>query len=123
MIKMNTLLTALTVAGAVAAAPARSSAQWTPTARREIDTTFYFSKIGTVLVGNGAETVWVTGWAQPPIRIKAHAEEGLKFEAASGRVVVETTTPRGEALIQVTVPRGVRVVARTNSGAITVKET
>jgi DUF4097 and DUF4098 domain-containing protein YvlB len=55
--------------------------------------------------------------------VKAHGAGYLRFEAASSRVVVEKTQLRVTAMIQVTVPRGVRVVARTNSGSITVKET
>jgi DUF4097 and DUF4098 domain-containing protein YvlB len=121
---MQSLWAALAIAGAVAAAPGESAAQWTPGARRDIDTTFFFSKIGTLVVGNGAATVVVTGWDQTSIRVKAHSNEAsLKFEAASSRVVVETTKARDSAYIQVTVPRGVRVVARSNSGDITVKDT
>lgn len=121
---MQTLMAALAVAGAVAATPAAARSQWSPSSRRDIDTSFFFSKIGTVVVGNGAATVVVTGWDQPSIRVKAHTEAGgLKFEAASARVVVESTTPRDSAVIYVSVPRGVRVVARTNSGPITVKDT
>jgi DUF4097 and DUF4098 domain-containing protein YvlB len=98
-------------------------AQWTPDARREIDTTFFFSKIGTVVVGNGAATVIVTGWDQTSVRVKAQGAGYLRFEAAASRVVVETTQLRDTATIYVTVPRGVRVVARTNTGSITIKET
>jgi DUF4097 and DUF4098 domain-containing protein YvlB len=131
MSKIHSLLAALALVSAAAAAPvdlrgqssAAQSAQ-TRNARREIDTTFWFSKIGTIVVGNGSATVIVTGWDQTSIRIKAKTEEGgLRFEAATSRVLVETVGPRDEAIIQVTVPRGVRVVARTNNGNITVKDT
>jgi DUF4097 and DUF4098 domain-containing protein YvlB len=131
MSKRHSLLAALALAGAAAAAPVEAHGQASPppsgqarSARREIDTTFWFSKIGTIVVGNGSATVIVTGWDQTSIRIKAKTEEGsLRFEAASSRVLVETGGPRDEAIIQVTVPRGVRVVARTNTGNITVKDT
>jgi DUF4097 and DUF4098 domain-containing protein YvlB len=126
MSTMRTLLAALAVAGAVTAAPV--AAQTTATnprpARREIDTTFFFSKIGTVLLGNGSATIIVSGWDQTSIRVKARNDDGtLRFEATSSRVVVETSRSHDDAVIQVMVPRGVRVVARTNSGDITIKDT
>src|SRR4051812_6433016 len=100
MRKLRTLLTALAVAGAVTATPAQSSGQWSPNTRRDIDTTFFFSKIGTLVVGNGAANVVVTGWDQTSIRIKAHTDEGsLKFEAASSRAVVETSRGRDSGYI------------------------
>ena len=123
---LKTLLTALAVSGAVAAIPPVASAQTGSTrpTRRDVDTTFFFSKIGTVLVGNGAATVVVVGWDQPSIRVKAKSDMGwLYFEATSSRVVVETVKPQEDAIIEVMVPKGVRVVARTNSGDITVKGT
>jgi DUF4097 and DUF4098 domain-containing protein YvlB len=126
MRKMRTLLAALAVSSAVAAAPAESRGQVTETrkARRDIDTTFFFSKIGTVVIGGGSASVIVTGWDQTSIRVKARAEYGgVRFEATSSRALVETTRPDEGAVIQVTVPRGVRVVARTNNGDITVKDT
>jgi DUF4097 and DUF4098 domain-containing protein YvlB len=124
MRKIQTLLAALAVAGAVAVTPGNAAGQWSPNGRREIDTTFFFSKIGTVVVGNGAATVIVTGWDQASIRVKAHTDAGgFKFEAASARVLVESTTQRDSAVIYITVPRGVRVVSRTNTGSITVKDT
>jgi DUF4097 and DUF4098 domain-containing protein YvlB len=124
MRKLQTLLAALAVSGAVAAAPASAGGQSSRTLRREIDTTFFFSKIGTVVVGNGAAVVVVNGWDQTSIRVKARSQDGtLRFEAASSRVVLQTERPRDEAIIQISVPRGVRVVARTNTGNITIKDT
>lgn len=124
MSTLKTLLTALAVSGAVAAVPAdaRGQSDSTRPTRRDVDTTFFFSKIGTVLVGNGAATVIVLGWDQPSIRVKARADGGLlHFEATTSRVVVETAWPKDAAIIEVMVPKGVRVVARTNTGDITVK--
>lgn len=123
MRKMHSLLAALAVLGAVAAAPATSRGQGREL-RRDIDTTFFFSKIGTVVVGNGAANVVVTGWDQTSIRVKARSDEGgLRFDAAPSRVVLQTDRPRDAATIQITVPRGVRVVVRTNTGNITIKDT
>lgn len=126
MSRVRTLLTALTVAGAVAAVSAEATAQPTGgrVTRREIDTTFFFSKIGTLLLGNGSATIIVTGWDQTSMRVKARNDDGaLLFEATSSRVVIEPARQHDDAVIQVMVPRGVRVVARTNSGDITVKDT
>lgn len=118
------LLAALAVAGAVAATPAGAAAQTGRATRSDVDTTFFFSKIGTVLVGNGAATIIVTGWDQNTIRVKARNDDGvLRFEATSSRVVIETTRQHDDAIIQLTVPRGVRVVARSNTGDVTVKDT
>jgi DUF4097 and DUF4098 domain-containing protein YvlB len=126
MNEMRTLLAALAVSGAVAAAPAESRGQVTTsrTERRDIDTTFFFSKIGTVVIGNGRASIVVTGWDQTSIRVKARNDYGtLRFDATSSRVHVEPTRPTDDAIIHITVPRGVRVVARTSSGDITVKDT
>lgn len=120
------LLAALAVAGAGAAMPGRVLAQEGTgrATRSEVDTTFFFSRIGTVLLGNGAATIIVTGWDQTSVRVKARNDDGvLRFEATTSRLVVESTRPHDDAIIQVMVPRGVRVVARTSSGDITVKDT
>src|SRR3954470_21264235 len=107
----RTLLAALAVLGAVAAQPGGAGGQSSRTTRREIDTTFFFSKLGTVVLGNGAATVIVSGWDQTSIRVKARNDDGtMRFEATSTRVVLETTRLSDDAIIQVTVPRGVRVV-------------
>jgi DUF4097 and DUF4098 domain-containing protein YvlB len=121
---IRTLSAAVAVAAAIAALPADARAQTGRSTRRDIDTTFFFSKIGTVLLGNGAATIVVTGWDQTSIRVKARTDDGLlRFEATSSRLVVETSRQHDDAVIQVMVPRGVRVVARTNSGDITIKDT
>ena len=120
----KTLWAALAVAIAVFALPAEGIAQPAKAPRREIDTTFFFSKLGTVVVGNGAATVIVGSWDQTSIRVKAKSDDGsLRFEATASRVLVETGEQKDMAVIQVTVPRGVRVVSRTNTGDITVKDT
>jgi DUF4097 and DUF4098 domain-containing protein YvlB len=122
--RITRTLTALAVAGALAALSVGAEAQASRNTRRDVDTTFFFSKLGTVVVGNGAATVIVTGWDQTSIRVKARSDEGsLRFEATSTRVVLETLRLNDDAIIQVSVPRGVRVVTRTNTGTITVKDT
>lgn len=127
MRKLKTLfVAALAVSCAVTTAEAQTPPQGAgaKSTRRDIDTTFFFSKIGTVLLGNGAATIIVTGWDQTSIRVKARNDDGtLRFEATSSRVIVETSRSQDDAVIHVMVPRGVRVVARSNSGDITVKDT
>ena len=112
-------LTALAVVGALAAS-AEAGAQGSAASRntrREVDTTFFFSKLGTVVLGNGAATVIVTGWDQTSIHVKARSDDGtLRFEGNPTHVVLETMRLTDNAIIQVTVPRGVRVVTRTNTG-------
>jgi hypothetical protein len=92
--------------------------------RRDIDTAFAFSKTGTVLLGNGAATVVVSGWGNETIRIRARGEDGgFRLETSSSRVQIEPTRYEDDVVIEVMVPRGVRVVAHTNTGDITIKET
>ena len=126
MSTIRTLWAALAVVGAVASSPADARGQ-VPSARAmrsDLDTTFFFSKIGTVVVGSGAATVIVGGWDQTSIKIKARNDDGgFRFEATSSRVLIEPSKGYDGAVIQVMVPRGVRVVARTNTGSITVKDT
>lgn len=119
------LLTVLAAGAVAATTPGSVAAQDVGRASRsEVDTTFFFSRIGTVLLGNGAATIIVTGWDQASVRVKARNDDGvLRFEATTSRLVVESTRQHDDAIIEVTVPRGVRVVARSSSGDITVRDT
>jgi hypothetical protein len=101
MRRPETFWTALAVAIAIVLLPAEGAAQSGRGGRREIDTTFFFRKLGTVVVGNGAATVIVGSWDQTSIRVKAKDDDGaLRFEATATRVVVETTQLQDNAVIQ-----------------------
>jgi DUF4097 and DUF4098 domain-containing protein YvlB len=114
----------ITAALAMVVSARQSVAQSKADFRRQIDTTFAFNRTGTVLLGNGAATIIVTGWGNETIRVKAHGDDGgIRFEASSSRVLVEPMRSQDDVIIQVMVPRGVHVVAHTNSGDITIKET
>lgn len=111
------------VATALAIAPVAADAQGR-NSRSRIDTSFQFDPTGTVVLGNGSATIFVTGWDQRTIRIRAHGDEGtLRFEASSRRVTIDPSRSSDDVMIQIDVPRGVRVEARTNSGDIAIRGT
>lgn len=112
-----------TLAVGMCVAPAGALAQ-SRNYRDKIDTTFQFDRTGTVVLGNGAATIVVTGWDQPTIRVRARGDQGmLGFSASARRVTIDPSRSSDDVEIEVWVPRGVRIEARTNSGDITIHGT
>jgi len=92
--------------------------------RNQLDTTFLFDKTGTVTLGRGSATLVVTGWDRGSVRITARGDGGsIRFEASARQVTIDPNRSDDDVTIEVQVPRGVRIVARTNSGDITVRGT
>jgi len=94
--------------------------------RSNVDTSFSFDRRGLLSVTIGGGDIVVTAWDRDQIRIHATTESGgVRLDASSSRVVVE---PRGgygggESRYEITVPIGTRVLARAQSGDISVAGT
>jgi DUF4097 and DUF4098 domain-containing protein YvlB len=109
------------------AAAQRGRAQVTGDSRMltRLDTTFAFDSRGSLSLVGASARILVTTWDQDRVRVHATAEDGMRFDATSSRVSLETSSTRrgADAAFEVTVPRGVRVVVRTLNGDITIRGT
>lgn len=91
-----------------------------------IDTTIAFSANGIVDLTSMRGDIIVTGWDRREARIQASVERGIMdFELSSSRVTIEerrgqNRSRSSDTRYEVSVPRGVRVIARTNSGDISI---
>ena len=111
----------------------RRSDRWDDRQRRDlqnqgtrIDTTIAFSTNGIVDLTSMRGDIIVTGWDRREARIQARVERGIMdFELSSSRVTIEerggqNRSRNTDTQYELTVPRGVRVIARTNSGDISI---
>jgi len=95
--------------------------------RSSVDTTFSFDRRGLVSLTLGSGDIVVTGWSRDQIRIHATSENGgVRVDASSSRVVLEPSGGygrSGDSRFEVSVPTGVRIVARAQSGDISISGT
>ena len=94
--------------------------------RSNVDTTFAFDSRGTVSLTLGSGDIIVTGWSRDQIRVHATSENGgIRLDASGSRLTLELSNAyRGdESRFEVTVPTGVRVIARAQSGDISISGT
>ena len=89
-----------------------------------LDTTFAFSKDGSVSVSIPEGEIIIRGWADARVQIKATSErDNIRLDATSSHLTLETTGGGGDTRFEVTVPFGVRVQARAQSGDVSVRGT
>jgi DUF4097 and DUF4098 domain-containing protein YvlB len=93
--------------------------------RSNVDTTFGFDRRGLATVTIGSGDIVVTAWDRDEIRVHATSEDGgVRLDANGSRVTVEPANGGGsESRFEVTVPVGVRIVARAQSGDISISGT
>ena len=92
--------------------------------RSRIDTTIAFDKSGIVNVNAGSGEVVITGSNVNTLHVRAVSDDDdIRFEL--GRNSVELTTARrgSDTRFEVTVPLGVHVIAKSQSGDISVRGT
>lgn len=88
-----------------------------------VDTTFAFSKDGSVSVSIPEGEIIVRGWSDARVQIKATSErDNIRLDATGSHLTLETSGG-GDARFEVTVPYGVRVQARAQSGDVSVRGT
>jgi len=104
----------------------RGNRHWSADEMR-IDTTFTFSKDGTVDLSSVSGDIVVTGWTRGEARVRAYTERGqLKSNFTSSRLTIEAEAVRGrmgETRYEVSVPQGARIVLRSRSGDLTAQNT
>lgn len=94
--------------------------------RSRLDTTFAFDKSGTVSVTNRSGAIIVTGWARNEVRVHATSEsDNIRFDVTRSRVSLEVGGfgGRGDTHFEVSVPYGARVLARAQSGDVSIRGT
>jgi DUF4097 and DUF4098 domain-containing protein YvlB len=95
--------------------------------RSNIDTTFAFDPRGTAALTIGGGDIVVTAWTRNEIRVHASSESrNIRFDATGSRVTLELSNSYrsgNDTRFDVTVPAGVRIIARTQSGDISVRGT
>src|SRR5947208_135987 len=117
----SALLLLLLTAGAAGAQRARRDSD--RDYRTSVDTSFDFDRRGLVSLTLGSGDIVVTAWSRDQIRIHATSENGgLRLDASGSRVSLQVSSG-GDSRYEVTVPVGVRVVARAQSGDVTITGT
>jgi len=95
--------------------------------RSSVDTTFAFDKRGTVALTIGSGDIIVTGWTRDQVRIHAVSEnDNIRLDASPSRVTLELGSSyrsRGETRFEISVPVGTRVIARAQSGDVSIRGT
>jgi len=93
--------------------------------RQKIDTTFAFSKGGSVDLGLVSGEITVTGWTKPEVKLYASIETGyLDATMSASRVSITARSRRnrmGTTRYEVSVPIGTHVRASSVSGNIAVR--
>jgi DUF4097 and DUF4098 domain-containing protein YvlB len=88
--------------------------------RSRIDTSFAFSRTGTVDLSLISGEIIVTGSSRDEIKVRAYSERGrLEMDAGSSHFSLEAHSDRGrmgDTKYEVSVPAGVRLLMRTTSG-------
>ena len=122
---MRWAVAALVLAGSSAEAQRRRD--YDRDYRTSVDTTFGFSNRGLVSLTLGSGDIVVSAWPREEVRIHATSEHGgLRLDATGSRVSLEIGGGYGgggDSRFEVTVPVGVRIVARAQSGDISVAGT
>jgi DUF4097 and DUF4098 domain-containing protein YvlB len=91
-----------------------------------IDTTFAFSRAGTVTLTAHSGDIVVNGWSRDEIHVRATSDDdNIRFTGSSSRVSLDVSGIHrgGDTRFEVSVPYGVRVTTNSQSGDITVHGT
>jgi len=93
--------------------------------RSRIDTTFAFDKSGTVTVTAGNGDIIINGASGNTVHVRATSDDdNLRLDASAARLSVESSDRHnGDTRFELTVPYGVRVIARSQSGDISIRTT
>jgi DUF4097 and DUF4098 domain-containing protein YvlB len=92
--------------------------------RSRIDTTIAFDKSGLVTVNAGTGDVIITASTANTLHVRATSDDDdIRFDAARNSVELSTARRGSDTRFEVSVPLGVRIVARSQSGDISVRGT
>jgi DUF4097 and DUF4098 domain-containing protein YvlB len=118
-------MTAALAAGSAHAAAAQRRTTRRSDYRARIDTTIAFDKSGTVSITAGNGDIIVTGTSASSVRVHAASDDdNLQIDASSSRLSLQVVNRHGgDTKFEVTVPYGVRLIVRSMSGDISVRNT
>jgi DUF4097 and DUF4098 domain-containing protein YvlB len=92
--------------------------------RSRVDTTIAFDKNGTVTVNAGGGDVIITASTANTVHVRATSDDDdIRFDATRTSVELSTARRGSDTRFEVSVPVGVRVVAKSQSGDISVRGT
>jgi hypothetical protein len=92
--------------------------------RSRVDTTIAFDKSGTLNVNARSGDVFVTAGTGNQLHVRAVSEDDIiRFDAVRGLVELSTAHGGGDSRFEISVPLGTRVVAKTQSGDISIRGT
>jgi DUF4097 and DUF4098 domain-containing protein YvlB len=92
--------------------------------RSRIDTTIAFDKNGTVTVNAGSGDVIITGSTANTLHVRANSDDDdIRFDATRASVELSTARRGSDTKFEITVPIGTRVVAKSQTGDISVRGT
>jgi DUF4097 and DUF4098 domain-containing protein YvlB len=92
--------------------------------RSRVDTTIAFNKNGTLTVNAGNGDVVITGGTANTVHVRANSDDdNIRFDVTGNTVELSTARRGSDSRFEVEVPVGTRVVARSQSGDITVRGT
>jgi DUF4097 and DUF4098 domain-containing protein YvlB len=123
------LATLTLVAGGLAVSAASAAAQQrrgysSRDYRSRIDTTIAFDKNGIVNINAGSGEVIITGGNANTLRVRAVSDDDdIRFEPGRNSVELSTARRGSDTRFEVTVPLGAHVIARSQSGDISVRGT
>lgn len=92
-------------------------------AQEPTDTSLTLDRAATVEVRGGAHDVTVSVGTDRTLRVRGGADTRLSVRGAGRAVVVQPAERRGGGAVTLEVPRGTTVLARTQSGDVTVRGT
>lgn len=92
-------------------------------AQERTDTTVALERAATVEVSGGSHDVTVSVGADRTLRVRGGADTRLAVRGAGRTVVVQPAGRRSGGAVMLEVPRGTTVLARTQSGDVTVRGT
>ena len=91
-----------------------------------IDTTFAFSRGGSVTLTAHSGDIVVNGWSRDEVHVRAMSDDdNIRISASSSRLALDVSSSHrgGDTHFEVTVPFGARVSTSSQSGDITVHGT
>jgi DUF4097 and DUF4098 domain-containing protein YvlB len=94
--------------------------------RSRVDTTIAFDKNGSVNVSAAGGDIVIVGWSRDQVQVRATSDDdNIRFDASGSRLNLELTSRShgSDARFEMSVPYGVHVLARTQSGDISVRGT
>jgi DUF4097 and DUF4098 domain-containing protein YvlB len=125
MIARLKALAAVAVVLAGMALPATASAQrYSRDYRSRIDTTMAFDRNGIVNVNAGNGDVIITGGTGNTLRVRATSDDDdIRLDAGRNSIELSTARRGSDTRFELTVPQGARVIARSQTGDVTIRGT